>query len=197
MAALWLAIACSSSSSSPAPTVSSTIGQHSQAPSLGLGTSAPGGTSNGTGQPIGSLDPNAPPSASLSAGGAAVQGMTGSYCWTVAGTSACADMPAFTDSGPDLPVVTLPSTTAQLQFSLADSYPFASWSASYLDDNGNVVALGGGGSSFDPDAARPSIPANTSATFGPPPPRDQSIVQVFVRFADGGDASYGWNVTVP
>ena len=84
--------------------------------------------------------------------------MTGSYCWTVAGTSACADMPAFTDSGPDLPVVTLPSTATQLQFSLTDSYPFASWSASYVDDNGNVVALGGGGSSFDPDAVRPVDP---------------------------------------
>ena len=123
--------------------------------------------------------------------------MTGSYCWTVAGTSACADMPAFTDSGPDLPVVTLSSAGAQLQFSLANGFPFASWTASYVDDNGNVVALGGGGSSFDPDAAHPSIPLVTTASFAPPAPHDQSIVQVFVRFADGGDASYGWNVTVP
>jgi hypothetical protein len=35
------------------------------------------------------------------------------------------------------------------------------------------------------------------ASIGAPTPHDQSIVQVFVRFADGGDASYGWNVTVP
>jgi len=197
MAAVWLAIACSSSSGSPAPTFSSTSTQHSSAPTFGLASPPPGATAPAASGPGGTVDPNAPPSGSLAAGGAAVQGMTGSYCWTVAGTSACADMPAFTDSGPDLPVVTLTSATSQLQFSLASGYPFASWTASYVDDNGNVVALGGAGSSFDPDAGQSSIAPSTSATFGPPPAHDQSIVQVFVRFADGGDSSYGWNVTVP
>lgn len=198
MATLWLAIACSlSSSGSPLPGQSSISGQHSLATALATAAIAPDGTPVGTIGTGGSQDPNAPPGASLSAGGAAVQGMTGSYCWTVAGTSACADMPAFSDSGPDLPVVTLTSASSPLQFSMANGYPFASWTASYLDDNGNVVALGGGGSSFDPDAAHPSIPSVTTASFGAPTPHDQSIVQVFVRFADGGDASYGWNVTVP
>jgi hypothetical protein len=197
MATLWLAIACSSS-----PGTSTGPAQHSGAPGQSPSpvidvTGAPSTTTVGTPVPMESKDPNAPPVATLSGGGAAVQGMTGSYCWTVAGTSACADLPAFTDSGPDLPVVTLSSADTQLQFSLADGYAFASWTASYVDDNGNVVALGGGGSSFDPDAVRSSAAPVTSASFGPPTAHDQSIVQVFVRFTDGGDASYGWNVAVP
>jgi len=37
----------------------------------------------------------------------------------------------------------------------------------------------------------------TTADFNVPTAHDESIVQVFVRFADGGDSSYGWNVAVP
>ena len=133
----------------------------------------------------------------LSSGGAPVAGMTGSYCWASNGAVQCADFPPFTDSAPDLPVVTLTSAQTQLHFNLAGGYPFVSWSASYVDDNGTLVPLGGSGSSFDPDAGGPSPSAVTEAVFGPPTAGDQSIVQVFVRFADGGDAAYGWNVTVP
>lgn len=197
VATLWLAIACTGASTGipSVPAYPSVPAQPSGVIATVPVTSAaivpPGATE------AASQDPNAPPAGSLWAGGAAVQGLGGSYCWTTAGTSACADLPSFTDSGPDLPVVTLPTATTQLQFSLANGFPFASWTASYVDDNGDIVALGGGGASFDPDAAHQSIESTTTATFAPPPPHDQSIVQVFVRFTDGGDASYGWNVTVP
>ena len=197
VATLWIAIACGTSSVSSAPP-SQQAGAGPGSPDGTIGASVlPTGSPNGGQVPASSQDPNAPPTGLLSVAGASTQGMFGSYCWTVAGTSTCVDSAPFTDSGPDLPNVTLAASDTQLQFSLANGFPFAAWTASYVDDNGKVVALGGAGSSFDPDVAHPSISPATTAVFPPPPPHDQSIVQVFVRFADGGDASYGWNVTVP
>ena len=219
VAALWIAVACGlAGSGAPTPSAaqvapSSATSTVAAATAVAPGAtptaaaataSAPGATptaavpsANG---PVGgtpSPNPDAPPPGTLSAGGVPVAGMLGSYCWGSNGAVQCADFPPFTDSGPDLPVLTLTAANNQLLFALAGNYPFASWSASYIDDNGNVVPLGGVVSSFDPDAAGPTPAVMSTAGFGPPTPSDESIVQVFVRFADGGDASYGWNVTVP
>jgi len=199
VATVWLAIACSgATTSTPTPAQPSNAAVNTIAPSAPMSTDLPIYSPPIDTGPIGSQDPNMPPAGLLSAGGAPVQGAYGSYCWTVAGSSTCADMPPLTDSGPDLPLVSLATASTQLQFSLTDDQPFASWAASYVDDNGNYVPLGGAGSSLDPDAVNAS-PANTAthATFKAPPANDQWVVQVIVHFADGGDASYGWNVDVP
>ena len=197
VAALWIAVACAVGGSSGPPTHTTQV---SVAPTRSgttvIATTAAQSvaeqSTNGA-----TSDPSAPPAGWLSGGGDPVSGFTGSYCWFVAGASMCADLPPFTDSAPDLPVLTLAVSASQLHFSLAGNYAFASWSASYVDDNGNVVSLGSEGASFDPDAAHPSVTSLTKADFSAPPAHDESIVQVFVRFADGGDSSYGWNVAVP
>jgi hypothetical protein len=160
--------------------------------------SAPATTpSNGSLGGATSPNPEAPPNGSLSGGGAPVQGLLGSYCWYVSGVGSCVDGPDFTDSGPDLPVLTLTTTISHVHFALEGSYPFETWTANYIDADGNLVPLGGSAASFDPDAAGSPPAAAAEAVFDSPPAHDQSLVQVFVRFADGGDASYGWNVTVP
>ena len=103
----------------------------------------------------------------------------------------------FTDREPDLGVLAAAGAGDQLDFVIAGGTDFIDWSASYVDDDGNVKQLGSVESSFDPDATGPSPVPLTNATFPAPPAGSQSIVQVFVRFAEGGDASYGWTVTVP
>jgi len=198
MATIWIAVACAigGASGTPTPAAQATV----PAPHTGtpiLSTSAPQSPTGPVATDSTTPDPDAPPAGWLSAGGNPVAGFTGSYCWFVAGTTTCADLPPFTDSAPDLPVLTLGTSDQQLHFSLAGNFTFASWSASYIDYDGNLVSLGSAGASFDPDTAHPSVTSMTKADFSVPAAHDESVVQVFVRFADGGDSSYGWNVTVP
>jgi hypothetical protein len=124
-------------------------------------------------------------------------GLLGSYCWHGSGPAICADYPAFTERESELPQITQTTATDHMVFLLDGGYPFASWSASYIDSSGARVPLASGGGSFDPDAANQSITPTVSAAFPPPPDSGAWIVQVQVRFIEGGDAAYGWKVTVP
>jgi len=205
VAGLWLAIACatggagSPAASTPPRTAVASPAQSTLTPART--SSAPESLAQHSAAPetmSASLSPDQPPPGSLSAtGGQPTVGLLGSYCWNTDVASACVDSPPFSDSGPDLPTLTLTSTQTQLHFALDGAFPFTGWSANYVDDNGNEVPLGNLESSFDPDAAGPSPATVTDAVFSAPPAADTSIVQVFVRFAAGGDSSYGWNVTVP
>ena len=205
VAMLWLVVACASNgigaptnspTSSPEPPATTTPSvTPSAAPTATATASA---TATNTPVDTASADPNdSPPAGLLTAGGEPVPGLAGTYCWNSGGMDICADFPAFTDRQPDLPQLTATSTKSKLSFALAGNYPFVSWAASYIEDNGTVVPLGGERSSFDPDANTPSAKPLTAVEFPYPPAGSHSIVTVVVRFANGGDASYGWNVTVP
>lgn len=214
MAMVWIVVACGLSggptsalptgsmpvtarpiASEPAPSVPPSAPPTAPPPTARPPTARPP-TAGVPGIPA-SPNPVAPPPGWLAAGGEPVEGLLGAYCWTANGVGVCVDSVAFTYREPDLPTLTAGQVGGQLQFTLADQYQFASWSASYIDENGNSVPLGSAGASFDPDAIHPSTGPVMEATFDAPPSGSQSIVQLFVRFAGGGDASYGWKVTLP
>jgi hypothetical protein len=199
-AALWLVVACSvggAPGTSSAPGTNGATGAVASPAALSPAlpeTPQPSAAPIETLPASGSIGIPQPPAGSLTVNGSApVAGLLGTYCWN----GACLDAVPFSDRGPDLPDLTLPSSAATLSFSLEDVYPFADWSASYVDDNGDVQQLGAGEPSFDPDAAGASLVPVTVAEFPAPPSATETIVQIFVRFAEGGDASYGWNGTVP
>jgi len=95
-----------------------------------------------------------------------------------------------------LPALAASADAAELHFTLDGAFPFASWSASYIDAAGKTVTLASGGGSFDPDASSSFAPL-TEAAFAFPPEKGTLIVQVAVSFGTGGDAIYGWKVTAP
>ncbi len=217
VATLWLAVACGiAGTTRPTATVGAGAPPSSIATSLPTTMSAappdqapavePTSTAEPTPAPPETTAPSAvapetdastPPAGWLSAGAQPVEGLLGTYCWSFGAQTLCADSPAFSERGPDLPDLAPGASGGQLGFELAGSYPFAGWGASYVSDNGDIVPLAEGNPSFDPDAAGPSVAPITEAHFPAPPGGEQWIVQVFIRFIDGGDAAYGWNVRVP
>jgi hypothetical protein len=128
-----------------------------------------------------------PPAAALGTGDFAVTGQLGSYCWG----ASCVDTAGFYKSR--LPAITV-AESDELVFSMEDG-EFAGWTASYGPDVEAPTVLGQGGQEVDPDVSKPSFEPLTFAEFDAPPLGDW-IVAVFVRFGDGGDAAYGWHVTV-
>jgi hypothetical protein len=194
VAMMWLVIGCSVGGTEP----------HTAPPTAPVDASAPISTpaapqATPTAQAIETAPDQTmyfetPPAGSLGveSGAPAVEGLLGTFCWK----GACLDSVAFTDRQPDLPTIEVADAGDQLEFTLQGSYPFGEWSASYVADDGSIVELGSADASFDPDAAGATFVPVTQTSFPAPPAGGAHIVQVFVRFAEGGDASYGWNVSV-
>lgn len=130
--------------------------------------------------------PDMPPDALLSEGGQPVAGKLGSYCWH----SACVDGPAFEQGTlPKLAVVVAPT------IELAGRATYVSIDVSYIDKTGASQELSSIQRSFDPDAAGSAQPLTGGFTF-PAPPKGSWVLVAHVRFADGSDAPYGWQVIV-
>lgn len=127
-----------------------------------------------------------PPDGYFSAAGAdGVVAYLGSYCYGYV----CADSPLPTTRV--TPRLKLPAGTDHLVFRLKGSHAFSSWSVAVWaarDERGRRrerLASGGG----DGDAIQ-------EASFQPPGSGDW-ILDVFVRYAEGGDASYSVRLIVP
>jgi hypothetical protein len=189
LAAALLVAACTSSpgsSGSPAaaltaiPSVAETT-----SPSPAAATAPPTVTPRSSATSSGEADQ--PPPAALGTGDYAVTGQLGSYCWV----SHCVDTAGFFK--PRLPELTVQEGNL-LVFSMEDG-EFASWTAAYSADQEPPINLAQGGQPVDPDVSQPTAPPLTYAEF-PSPPVGDWIVQVAVRFADGGDAAFGWHVIV-
>jgi hypothetical protein len=193
VASLWLVVACAvGSSRSPSPAAS--LATLPPAPST-LVTRAPAATPTAS-EPMATTPPlpeAQPPGGQLSSGGDAVDGELGSFCWNPpSGGGGC--IHSATWPPVQAPAIAVPARETQLEFALADGTAFASWAAHYYATDG-IKTLGGAGASFDPDA-NPSFAPLTDVNFAAPP-GGTWIVDVSVRFGEGGDAVYAWNVTVP
>ena len=136
-----------------------------------------------------------PPDGILAEAANSVTGNHGSYCWTSASGTACAD---FADFGqmPDLAELDPSAAGTPLTFSTDPSIEFISWTASYGAPDGELMPLANGGSDYDPDGAATPPAGMTSASFAGPP-SGTWIVTVGIHLVNGDDASYGWRVTVP
>jgi len=133
-----------------------------------------------------------PPAAALGTSDFAVTGKLGSYCWIGSGRAECVDTAgAYKQTSPELSVL----NDDGLIFSMEDGQ-FASWTAYYGDDGMmSPTTLESGGEPVDPDASQPPSEPLTFAEFDAPPVGDW-VVEVAVRFADGGDAAYAWHIIV-
>ena len=172
---------------SPAPTQSPTPA----ATPTQLATSTPTPTSAVTPAASQQSAADKPPAAALGTSDFAVTGDLGSYCWHVNGQGSCVDTAGFYKSR--VPAITV-AEGDQMVFSMEDG-EFAGWTAAYGSDVEAPIVLGEGGQDMDPDVNQPSFEPLTYAEFDAPPTGGW-IVAVFARFADGGDAAYGWHVTV-
>ena len=98
------------------------------------------------------------------------QACSGTYCWNADRRRRCVDSPRSRPrAGPARGLTAHAAADAADVLRSADGYPFASWSANYVDDNGNVVPLGGPASSFDPDASTCVERAHRDGHFPAPP----------------------------
>ena len=132
-----------------------------------------------------------PPDGLLTAGGDAVVGWLGTYCWG----DTCADA-LVTAPKKSLPRLDVTSTSEMLSFSVSGGVEFSEWYAAYAStSNGVVIELGKGGDEYDPDSSASQPPLFAEISFAAPPPGDW-VVHVRVSFV-GGDAGYAWHVTVP
>jgi hypothetical protein len=162
---------------------------------VGCGQFGPGASSGQTVTPSAAASPaqstpaqELPPQGLLSAGGDAVTGFLGTYCWQ----SVCADV---FDLPPRNQLPALAASTDMLSFSLESRAGFLSWSASYAPEaDEELLPLGQGGSDHDPDTTATLPPELTSTTFNAPP-SGEWVVIVQVAFV-GGDAQYAWQVNV-
>jgi hypothetical protein len=136
-------------------------------------------------------DADEPPSAALGTSDFAVTGALGTYCWLGEGRGECVDTAGFYKERTPLLEV---EAGDELVFSLEEG-EFAKWNASYGTDVQAATSLGSGGQDVDPDASAAPPELLTYVEFEAPPPGDW-IVEVFVRFPNGGDAFYGWHVVV-
>ena len=133
-----------------------------------------------------------PPAGSLTTGNQnPVVGRTGGYCYD----NGCVDYAGFYKSR--VPKIAV-SNGATLSFSLDGEAPFVYASAGYIIDGNDYESthLGTGGQDVDPDMTGASHPPLIWTFDFPAPPTGDWVVQVFIRFADRGDASYGWHATV-
>jgi hypothetical protein len=178
------ATATATASASAAPT---------PAPSTGC---SPAGMPPARDEPSpGCLGQDGPPTAQLTAGGVTQAGTVGSFSF--GGVSLDAPwLPADV-----VPPVALPRTAAEVVVSLAPPSTFVAWSARYADaadETGDTaIELAAGGEAVDPDI-RPSTPPTelTRASFSRPP-SGSWVLAVRLDFADGGDATYFWQLLVP
>lgn len=130
-----------------------------------------------------------PPAGLLASGDVAVAGHPGSYCYG----NRCVD--SVWPFKSDLPLITIEADSAI--FALEGATPFVEWAALYsARSNSGTHELGRGGSDFDPDAVGSPPPLLLEAQVAAPP-SGEWVVNVFVRFEGGGDASYAWHVIVP
>jgi hypothetical protein len=192
VAAVWLAIACASggagsSVASAAPSNAPQTVRASAAPATTTAAAATVAAPTATPHSEATAIDEVPPVGLLSEGSAPVGGQLGPYCWQ----GACADGAMFQIGS--LPVF---DAVAALTFSLQDDMAFGSVDAAYEDASGTSVPLGSAGKSFDPDAQQTAGNGEASFTF-PAPPTGQWVVTAHVRFLQGGDAVYGWQVNVP